>query len=179
MRVAYLDPPYPGMSSFYKDHKDYAGEVDHSALGARAASEFDGWILHTASTTLPLVLPCFRDYRIGSWIKPFCAFKRNVPVAYAWEPVLFKPCRKQVVGRTIRPLRDFISCPMTMKRGLVGAKPEAVCWWAFELVGLRPEDELVDVFPGSGAVTRAWDSWRVAVHRLGLFGERVRRAKSS
>jgi hypothetical protein len=40
---------------------------------------------------------------------------------------------------------------MTMQRGLTGAKPEAVCRWLFEVMGM---------FPGSGAVGRAWDAWR-------------------
>ena len=43
---------------------------------------------------------------------------------------------------------------------LRGAKPEKVCHWAFELLGARPEDELVDLFPGTGAVTEAWRTWR-------------------
>jgi hypothetical protein len=47
-----------------------------------------------------------------------------------------------------------------MRRGLTGAKPEKVCHWAFEMVGARPEDELHDLYPGTGAVTVAWRRWR-------------------
>ena len=36
----------------------------------------------------------------------------------------------------------------------------AVARKAFEVVGARPEDELHDLYPGTGAVTRAWLSWR-------------------
>jgi hypothetical protein len=57
-------------------------------------------------------------------------------------------------------MRDYIAEPITMKRGLAGAKPERVCWWLFEVLGLDPEDELDDLFPGTGAVSRAWESWR-------------------
>jgi hypothetical protein len=49
---------------------------------------------------------------------------------------------------------------ITLRRGLTGAKPEALCHWAFEVVGARPEDMLDDLFPGTGAVTRAWRSWQ-------------------
>jgi hypothetical protein len=28
------------------------------------------------------------------------------------------------------------------------------------MVGARPEDELVDLYPGTGAVTEAWRTWR-------------------
>ena len=160
VRIAYADPPYPGMAKLYEDHQDYAGEVDHANLLLELDTQFDGFILHTASTTLREVLPNVpRSARIMSWVKGFAAFKRNVSVAYAWEPVIVKAARKPVVSkRTI--MRDWIERPITLRRGLTGAKPEKVCHWAFEMVGARPDDELVDMFPGTGAVTRAWESWK-------------------
>lgn len=173
MRIAYADPPYPGCAHMYKDHPDYAGEVDHAALVERLAA-FDGFVLHTASTTLGLVLPLvdgIEGARVMAWVKPFAAFKRNVSCAYAWEPVIVKACRRPVVaGRVV--LRDWIAEGITMKRGLVGAKPEAVCRWAFEVVGADPADELVDLFPGSGAVSRAWRRWQEDVNgERRLLGE--------
>lgn len=164
MRIGYADPPYPGMSHFYKDHPDYGGEVAHDELIARLEREYDGWVLHTASTTLGVVLPHLPDgARIGAWVKPFAAFKKNVSPAYAWEPVIFKPCRKATPGRAAGVMRDWVSEPITMQRGLTGAKPEAVCWWAFEVVGADPSDELHDIFPGSGAVSRAWNTWKTSL----------------
>ena len=83
-----------------------------------------------------------------AWVKPFAAFKRNVSVAYAWEPVLVKPVRKPVVsGRIV--MRDWVSESITLKRGLSGAKPEAVCRWAFEVAGLEPDDEPWTSYPGT------------------------------
>ena len=38
----------------------------------------------------------------------------------------------------------------------MGAKPAAFCWWLFDLLGALPGDELVDLFPGSGGIGRAW-----------------------
>ena len=95
-----------------------------------------------------------------AWVKSFAAFKRNVSVAYAWEPVIIKAARKPVVSKR-QVNRDWIQEPITLRRGLTGAKPEKVCHWAFELVGARPEDELVDLYPGTGAVQRAWQSWQM------------------
>lgn len=166
MRVAYADPPYPGCAHLYKNHPDYAGEVDHAALINRLETEFDGWLLHTSSTALRDVLAlCPPGVRVMAWVKPFAAFKRNVPVAYAWEPVIVKPCRKQVVTkRTV--MRDWIAESITLKKGLTGAKPEKVCHWAFEMLGLQPGDELVDLFPGTGAVSRAWESWNDLVKQI-------------
>ena len=57
VRIAYADPPYPGCAKLYEDHPDYAGEVDHAELIARLERDYDGWVLHTASTTLGIVLP--------------------------------------------------------------------------------------------------------------------------
>ena len=165
---AYADPPYPGQSAkHYADHPDYAGEVDHRALLRLLKNGYDGWVLHTASTTLAYVLSLaaeegITDFRVMAWVKPFAAFKRNVSVAYAWEPVLVKPVRKPVVsGRLV--MRDWIAESITLRRGLTGAKPRAVCRWAFEMAGLEPDDQLVDLFPGTGAVTAAWDEWRADV----------------
>lgn len=174
MKIGYADPPYPGCADLYRDHPDYAGEVDHKALLERLQDEFHGWVLHTHVPGLRLLerngwLP--DGIRICGWFKSFAAFKRNVSVAYAWEPVIIKAARKPVVTkRTI--YRDFVEVPeaikepITLKRGLTGAKPEKVCHWAFELVGAMPDDELHDLFSGTGAVARAWDSWRAAVQEI-------------
>jgi hypothetical protein len=93
-----------------------------------------------------------------AWVKPFAAFKANVPVAYAWEPVIVKSCRKPVVSHRLT-MRDWISEPITLRRGLTGAKPERVCQWLFEVMGCHRDDELVDLFPGTGAVLDAWRAW--------------------
>jgi hypothetical protein len=158
MRIAYADPPYPGCSHYYKDHPDYAGEVDHQMLLERLAT-YDGWVLHTSSVALPEPAPMLpKGARIMAWVKPFAAFKRNVSVAYAWEPVIVQAARKPVVtGRVV--MRDFISCPIALRKGLCGAKPPAVIRWAFEVVGAEPGDELDDMFPGTGIVGRTWREW--------------------
>jgi hypothetical protein len=163
--IGYADPPYPGCAHLYKDHPDFAGEVDHAALMDRLEREFDGFVLHTSSVALPEIAPLVRKgTRIMAWVKPFAAFKRNVSVAYAWEPVIIKPVRKPVVsGRIV--MRDWLAESITLKRGLTGAKPEKLCHWAFEMLGAEPTDELIDLFPGTGAVTRAWETWREAPSR--------------
>lgn len=176
MRIGYADPPYPGQSErHYGDHLDYAGEVDHAELLTRLDTGYDGWCLHTSSPALPDICAAAAalgvdGYRIMAWVKPFAAFKRNVSVAYAWEPVLVKPARKPVVTAAMT-YRDFISEPITMRRGLAGAKPEAVCHWLFEVLGCDPADTLDDIYPGSGAVTRAWQSWLALKAQALPFGD--------
>lgn len=167
MKIGYADPPYPDQAArHYASQPDYAGEVNHFDLLKRLDCEYDGWLLHTSSTALPSILRIAGDlglsYRVMAWVKPFAAFKRNVSVAYAWEPVLVKPVRKPVVsGRIV--MRDWVSCSITLRRGLTGAKPDQVCQWAFEMLGAEPDDELVDLYPGTGAVSAAWTKWRKGV----------------
>lgn len=161
MKVAYADPPYPGCASYYKEKT----EVDHAELIARMERDYDGWLLHTHVPALTTLLPlCPKGARVMAWVKPFAAFKRNIPVAYAWEPVVVKAPRKPVVvGRAV--MRDWIAASSTLQKGLVGAKPVDVCLWAFEVLGLEPDDELHDLYPGTGAVTDAWEMWRGARRR--------------
>lgn len=163
-QIGYADPPYIGCAHLYRDHSDYAGEVDHAALIERLQSEFDGWVLHASATPISLATLAPLVEKTGarwmSWVKGFAAFKRNVSVAYAWEPVIIKPARKPVVSKRL-VMRDWVQESITLRKGLTGAKPEAVCHWAFEMVGARPEDDLHDLFPGTGAVAKAWQSWRL------------------
>lgn len=164
MKIGYADPPYIGCAGLYRDHPDYAGEVDHVALVERLEAEFGGWVLHAGAHNASEEVLAPLMARLGArkciWVKQFAAFKKNVPVAYAWEPVYIKAARKPVVSKRIVPLRDWIMCPITMKRGLTGAKPEPVVHWALEIAAARPEDELHDLFIGSGAVTKAWRTWQ-------------------
>ena len=163
MLIGYADPPYVGCAHLYKDHPDFAGEVDHAELIARLEGEYDGWVLHASATALSLATLAPLVEKTGarwmSWVKGFAAFKRNVSVAYAWEPVIVKAARKPVVSKRL-VMRDWIQESITLKRGLTGAKPEAVCHWAFEMVGAHPDDDLADLYPGSGAVSRAWKTWQ-------------------
>lgn len=163
MKICYADPPYIGCAHLYKNHPDFGGEVDHAALVERLMSEYDGWVLHASATPTSIATLAPLVEKTGArwmtWVKGFAAFKRNVPVAYAWEPVIVKPARKPVVSKRL-VMRDWIQESITLKRGLTGAKPEAVCHWAFEVVAAHPDDELHDIFPGTGAVTEAWRTWR-------------------
>jgi hypothetical protein len=133
-------------------------EVDHALL-LPYLETFDAWALSTSSVALRQTLNlCPDGVRIAAWVKPFASFKPGVDPAYAWEPVIFKTARKW--SRDRDTARDFVSCPITLQRGLVGAKPERFCYWLFALLGMSADDEFVDVFPGTGGVTSAWDTWR-------------------
>lgn len=167
MNLGYADPPYFGCGKLYAAHHPDALNWDapemHARLVERLQDEFDGWVLHASATPASIALYAPLVLQTGarwcSWVKGFAAFKRNVPVAYAWEPVIIKAARKPVVSKR-HISRDWIQESVTLKRGLTGAKPEAVVHWALEMLGARPDDELHDLFPGTEAVTRAWRTWQ-------------------
>ena len=158
MRAAYADPPYIGQAKKHYAHDPRCAEVDHVAL-IEHLNTFDAWALSLSSPTLKTILPmCPDDVRVMAWVKPFCAFKVNVNPAYAWEPVIVRVGRKRT--RQQETVRDWVSAVITLRKGLSGVKPQAFCYWLFEVLNLERDDEFHDLFPGSGAVSRAWDEWR-------------------
>jgi hypothetical protein len=88
---------------------------------------------------------------LGAWTKPFAAYKRNVRIAYTWEPVIFAPGRdRSADGAPVG--RDHLSEPITLDRGLTGAKSERFCRWILTLLGYVHGDTLDDLFPGTGVM---------------------------
>ncbi len=155
MKVAYADPPYIGCAKYYAEKT----EVDHKELIDRLCRDFDSWALSASSSSLKQVLSyCPDDVRVGAWVKPFCSFKPNVNPAYAWEPVIFWHPRKRT--REELTVQDWHRCPITLRKGLTGAKPQSFCYWLFELIGLQPKDEFTDLYPGTRAVTKAYEKWK-------------------
>jgi hypothetical protein len=180
VKFAYADPPYPGQARrHYSDHPDYGGEVDHRELIDRLEAEFpDGWALSTSVAALGEILPlCPKgepskkrawggSVKLGTGVR-ICAWNRTgIPfppsrVMWAWEPVILRtPHWRQ------RHKQDFVTDTLyaTQPRGflgndITGQKPLAFCYWVFNLLGARQGDELVDLFPGSGAVGHAWLAW--------------------
>lgn len=163
MKFAYADPPYYGYSvAFYGDKHPNAEEYDtldaHKRLIDRLCDEYDGWALSLTSGNLFDILPlCPRDARIGSWVKPFASFKPGVGVAYAWEPVIFRGGRKRL--REQPTVRDWCSVNITLMRGFPGAKPAPFVWWLLDVLNATRADTVDDLFPGSGAVTKAIEAW--------------------
>lgn len=183
-RFAYADPPYPRQARrYYRDHPDFAGEVDHGELIDRLERDFpDGWALSTSSVALAEVLQlCPRPrrnpkhggryltdsgVRVMAWCKPMHQIL-PLSVQYAWEPVIVRRGRQRV-GR-VPAIRDYLIAsprPWHAKNrqpgAIVGTKPPEFCHWLFDVLGAMPGDELVDLYPGSGAVGRAWREWSAA-----------------
>lgn len=164
LKFAYADPPYVGQAKkHYGNHADYAGEVDQEALVHRLESEYDGWALSLSVKSLPRILrACPEGITVLAWFKPI-APPLGDHRRYNWEPVLLRPLRRYVPGYV--PLAVVASPPQFTFREkpashVIGEKPEAFCHWVFAAAGLTRDDELDDVFPGAGAVGRAWKTYQ-------------------
>lgn len=170
LRLAYADPPYPGLSrKYYGDHPDFGGEVDHAEL-IRSLSTYDGWALSTSAKSLPEVLAlCPKGVRVAAWHRGERPTRSSGPLN-AWEPVIFAggrldvehvpPGEHDAYSRAARRVDSLVhhSRPRLTDPGrVVGAKPAVFCRWMFDLLGALPEDDFTDIFPGSGGVQRAWD----------------------
>jgi hypothetical protein len=177
VRFAYADPPYFGCCRLYNHyHPDGLcwDDLDtHEALIMELCLDYpDGWALSATSVSLRQLLPlCPSDVRVAAWVKPFHAFKKGVRPAYAWEPVIFRGGRNAkhpppLKGGKATTPRDWVSANITLKKGLTGAKPEAVCEWIADLLNVQPGDKLVDLYPGTGVMGRVADARTVEEQQL-------------
>lgn len=161
LRFGYADPPYPGLARrYYKDHPDYAGEVDHRALLSRL-QQFDGWALSTSERALPMVLGLCSDLglevRVGAWLRG-ARPSRSRGARSSWEPVVYCAGRRVASKHAgVDSLAHAARARSTDPGYVIGAKPARFCFWLFELLGALPGDTFVDMFPGSGGVARAWE----------------------
>ena len=172
-RLAYADPPYPGKSHYYRGHPDYAGEVDHAALLSRLAT-YDGWALSTSARALPDVLALAvaqgLTVRVAAWIRGARPHKTARHALNGWEPVVYVPVarardvvhdasRSTGAARRVDVLQHGVAPMLTLPGRVIGTKPAAFCRWIFDLVGATPDDQLDDLYPGSGMVGRAWAAY--------------------
>lgn len=159
VRLAYADPPYPGKAHLYPENV----EVDHVELIAKLC-EYDGWALSTDEKNLQYVLSlCPPKVRVLAWCKPD-AVPFHGPWQ-SWEPVLCVPARPanaQVRSYHVcnGPPRGFLGKTFT------GSKPEGFCEWVIRCLGAEQEDTLADLYPGSGAMTRAWEKFQAQLQLL-------------
>jgi len=157
IKFAYADPPY------YKQGKRLYGKLHDQAeiwdtqqahwdLIDRLMLQYqDGWALSCNPSNLSWIIK-HDGIRICAWVKTFHQI-RPVTNQYAWEAVLIYG------GRTVykrKPMvRDWLSCPIAMKKGLVGAKPDAFNQWILDLLNYEQGDTLDDLFIGTNSMAEA------------------------
>lgn len=162
MRFAYADPPYIDCARRYY----HCDEVDHVKLIERLADGWpDGWALSLSSESLPQIIrmiPASLDPRVGVWHKGsragVCYGERD-----AYEPLIVVGGRRRrlEVGDQLDNVLTWAATgrPHSHPDALIGMKSPAFCEWMFRRLGAARHDVLDDLFPGSGAVARAWSDW--------------------
>ena len=179
MNLAIADPPYPPLigvggrknraSRWYgngqrsatdrpADRHDKAHEWDdparHRQLLLELMKDFDGWAIATSPDGLHAYDPLPAACRVMAWVKP-----NGQPGAHrlrsTWEPVIIYPPerrRSNRGGRGAIPDHLIRSAP----RGFRGAKPIEWTDWVLSALSYDPTcDVVVDLFPGSGELSRA------------------------
>ena len=170
LRFAYADPPYLGMAAAtYSDRHENAAEYDdpeaHRKLIERMTDEYDGWAMSLHVPSLREILPmCPAGSRVAAWCKSWAPFRPgNKGAQYGWEPVIFYGARPYL--ERLHCHRDYAVIPMVLggaKKGFgKGTKPERFTRWVLEdLLNAEKHDTIDDLFPGSGSVSVAIETWR-------------------
>lgn len=140
-------------ADFHPDAGEWDDPARHRLLLEQLLDEYDGWAIATCSDGLhhygQLPIPA----RVLAWVKP-----RAMPTAHhiatGWEPVIVYPPKGRRARRGAQ-VPDVLVAP-ALGSGFIGAKPPAWTRWVLDALSYDPDtDELVDVFPGSGAVSDA------------------------
>ena len=148
-RLAYADPPYPGQAARWYD----CAEIDHAELIGRLEG-YDGWALSTSAPALRDVLAlCPDEVRVAIWHIPDSEPPGNRGRWWwSWEPVIIRG------GQPTSTMRDVLTCfkvnSQARARIIAGQKPAAFCRWVLDLLGYVDGDQLDDLYPGSGVMSR-------------------------
>ncbi len=185
---AYADPPYPGLAGRYYDKP----EVDHAALVSHLEAGYpDGWALSTSARALRGSCPdsgapngvlalCPPSARICVWVRG----ARPGPARQArsaWEPLIVVGGRPTTldVAQGLDDVLLWSGRQHSHPGAVVGMKSAAYCEWMFRLLGAHASDELVDLYPGSGAVGRAWSLYTSSSGRSSDLPSRLEEARQT
>lgn len=121
--------------------------------------ECHGWAIAMSPDSLPLYLEVAPPAaRVAAWIRGN-AIPSGSRVRTLWEPVLVKiPPERSPHGSG--PAIDDVLNAGIGAGGFAGRKPVAWTHWVLGMLGYEPGiDELLDLFPGSGAVAKAAETY--------------------
>jgi hypothetical protein len=177
MKFAIADPPYLGRAKRWYGKTGLGvgygiGKADqhpeaeiwdlaetHENLVKHLDANYDGFAIalthHSLNVYLKhLAIGTASLYRVMAWIKPVSAPSAN-RIRSAWEPVIIKTPEKRK-GYTTKYARisDYL-IQSPPKNGFKGEKPEQWTYWVLNAMGYDLDDEIDDLFLGSGAVTKA------------------------
>lgn len=181
-KLAIADPPYPPFvgsggrknrssrwygggqrsstdrpSDFHPEAAEWDDPARHRRLLEELVDEFDGFAIATSPDGLAAYGPLPIGVRIMAWVKP-----NGQPGAHrlrsVWEPViLYPPVGRRSNRGGVGSINDVLT-ENSPRVGFIGAKPEAWTRWVLDAMTYQKGDEVVDLFRGSGLVTRELDN---------------------
>ena len=136
----------------------------HLEMLANLKANYDGFAIATSVMGLNVYLREIdlkqgSGYRMAIWHKPISS-PSGSRIRNAYEPVLIyvpKDRRGYKSHARIDDIRSINIEPI----GFIGAKPKAWVWWVLDLMGVNKNEQVDDLFYGSGAVTKAVEEWRL------------------
>lgn len=181
MKLAIADPPYLGRANrwygsgrgsgrvitsagrpgrkpdFHPDAADWDRVEKHLDLMEGLRRDYDGWVIAGTAESGPVLLAASPvGTRMGVWVRSN-AMPAGARVINTYETVVFSvptARRDRVRGESVR---DALVSPVKPS-GFLGSKPREWTLWVLGLMGYEPgEDEVTDLFAGSGAVASAID----------------------
>ena len=148
------------------EHPD-AAEWDkpekHQEMVQSLLADFDGFAIAMHRTSLRHYLEWLPDAWIAVWHDSRMP-AGGARIVGAWEPVLVQTPLMRRRGRGLN-VRDVLIAPHP-EVGHIGAKPRAWTAWVIEMLGAGPDDEVVDLFPGSGLVAAELAQTRLALSEV-------------
>ena len=146
----------PKPADNHPDASDWDNPDRHEELVHQLIDNYDGWVIAMAHDNLrdyiPMI-PARVPIKIIIWHKP-----QNMPgggrVWNCYEPAIVRiPEGRRSSGGVGLQTKD-IATISRINNGFPGAKPAAWTRWVLEVMGYVPdEDEVDDLFSGSGAVS--------------------------
>lgn len=128
---------------------------EHHRFMLQLMEDYDGWAIATTQDGLGAYHPLPVSAHVGAWVRPN-GMPGGQRLMSRWEPVIvFTPESRR--ARSAELVSDVLVAAAP-RRGFAGAKPAEWTRWVLAMLGHAPgEDQVDDIFPGSGAVAAAVD----------------------
>jgi hypothetical protein len=180
-KFAIADPPYYGRAvrwygeggcgaGYGKNQADNHPEAHiwdkpeaHLQMLKNLRTNYDGFAIATSVMGLNVYLQEIdlsqgSGYRLAIWHKPLSS-PSGSRIRNVYEPVIiYIPQDRR--GYANHERLDDLRTINIERNGFVGAKPQGWVEWVLDLMGATRDDEVDDLFHGSGAVTQALNNWK-------------------
>jgi hypothetical protein len=186
MKLAIADPPYLGRAStwygssirksqlgalyggtakinykpadYHPDAHKWDNIETHKELIQNLESNYDGFALCMAHDNLQDLLPLFKSkVKICIWYK-WTLPSRSV-ISNNYEPVIIRVPKSRKGARKGFTTPDVLMYQKRDGLGFAGRKPAAFTHWLLSLMQYQENDEVHDLFNGSGAVSEAINTY--------------------